>query len=67
MSVLAAFLLFADIVPAGTRSMPDHSLNNRFRETCTLAHVESGNGNLGIPKGSANLEITRTNSFRQCA
>jgi len=47
--------------------MPDHSLNNRFRETCTLAHVESGNGNLGIPKGSANLEITRTNSFRQCA
>jgi len=28
MSVLAAFLLFADIVPAVPRSTPDHSVNN---------------------------------------
>jgi len=49
-SVLAAFLLFADMVPAGARLTPDHSLTNMFRETRTVAHLESGNGNLGIQK-----------------
>ena len=47
MSVLAALLLFADIVPAAPRSAPDHSVNHMSRET-RFGHGPSGNGDRGM-------------------
>jgi hypothetical protein len=49
-SVLAAFLVFAEFVPTVPYPTADGSGNSRTRETHSLQLGQSGDGNFGIAK-----------------